>query len=160
MVDPDVIQWVKTQKKQGYTEEQLTNSMLQRGYSMVEAKEAIHGITAPQQQKKKSKLWLWILIGALILIALVVAGYFTLFTTPAPDDRVTFEPLEADREYTPLESQNTPDLVDEPEESMPPDNTTSEEPFPENQSENPPEDNQTPDIPTNNSPSNNSLNQS
>ena len=53
MVNQQLIDWIKSEEAQGYTPQQLYNSLIQQGYNPNEVNEAIKIASQPNQQMNK-----------------------------------------------------------------------------------------------------------
>ena len=83
MVNQQLIDWIKSEEAQGYTPQQLYNSLIQQGYNQNEVNEAIRIASQPSQQinqssepTKKSFNFLPILIIGIVVIGLIGGGIF------------------------------------------------------------------------------------
>lgn len=87
-----LIDWIKSQEAQGYTEQQLYNSLIQQGYNPNEVNEAIKITSQSNQQKdqtskpsKSSNLVLFVIIGV-ITLGLIGGGIFLFISQNDKDN--------------------------------------------------------------------------
>ena len=83
MVNQQLVDWIKSEEAQGYTPQQLYNSLIQQGYNPNEVIEAINIASQPSQQVnpsskpiKKSFHLLSIIIIGVVVIGLIGGGIF------------------------------------------------------------------------------------
>ena len=80
MVNQQLIDWIKNQESQGYSDQQLYNLLIQQGYNPNEINEAIKfakQVLQPiKQSSKKSIKLLYIIIAGIVLVTLVIGGIF------------------------------------------------------------------------------------
>ena len=83
MVNPQIVNWIKQQESQGYSPQQLYNSLIQQGYNPNEVNEAIRiasqsslQVNQYSEPTKKPTTFLPILIIAVVVIALIGGGIY------------------------------------------------------------------------------------
>jgi hypothetical protein len=82
MVNQQLVEWVRSYTAQGYTIQQLYDSLVQQGYSSNDANEAIKSAQQISQTTKISRKglkFLPILIAGIIFLIIVVGGVFAFF---------------------------------------------------------------------------------
>jgi len=109
MVNQQIIDWIKSEESQGYTPQQLYNSLIQQGYNPNEINEAIRIASQPNEQKypstepikKPLNILPFIIIG-IVVVGLISGGIF--FFTSQKD--------KADSEIIHRSVDRTDDLTD------------------------------------------------
>ena len=126
MVNQQLVDWIKSEEAQGYTPQQLSNSLIQQGYNPNEVNEAINIASQPNQQVnpssepiKKSFNLLPIIIIGIVVVGLIGGGIF-FFTSQDnnngdSDTEINSNDLLTDKE-TEKESER---LVEEVQENEP-----------------------------------------
>lgn len=76
MVNPQLVDYIKTQAKNGYPVEQIASYLMQQGYSQEDVSAAVNSVSKPSVDKKA--LIQRIVIGIMILIIsyMVYYNYF------------------------------------------------------------------------------------
>ena len=125
MVNQQLIDWIKSEEAQGYTPQQLYNSLIQQGYNPNEVNEAIKIASQPNQQVsqsskpiKKSFNFLPIIIIGVIAIGLIGGGIF--FFTSQDDNADSDAEVNSNDVLTDKETeQESEQLVEEVQENEP-----------------------------------------
>ena len=131
MVNQQLIDWIKSEEAQGYTPQQLYNSLIQQGYNPNEVNEAIKIASQPNQQtsqssepvKKSFNLLPFMIIGV-VVIGLIGGGIF--FFTSQNDNTNSNIEANSNNLLTDKEAEQEPEqLVEEVQENEPSENDLS-----------------------------------
>jgi hypothetical protein len=97
MSNQKLTDWVKSKSAEGYSSDQIKEALEKEGYTSQEISEAMNPETKtnlstnPTANPKKSKLWLFIIIGIVVIGIICVALYFFVINNNGSDNNNTSE---------------------------------------------------------------------
>ncbi len=78
MVNEQLVDYIKNEKSQGYSSQQLYDYLIQQGYNPNDIKEAIDYVEKPQTSSSPNKKFTFIGVSAIIFIVVVVVSFWFL----------------------------------------------------------------------------------